>query len=83
MFNTLTVRKIITYLCLHTLFDNYPTILGVFTHDIYYTKKDLTNLSENEMKNACIILRTCNNEKYKIQNNCRHITSQHSNFYQK
>lgn len=24
MLNALTVRKIITYMCLHTLFDNYP-----------------------------------------------------------
>ena len=42
---------------------------NVVTHDIYYTNKDLNNLSENEMKNACIRLRSCNNEKYKIQNN--------------
>ena len=42
---------------------------NVVTHDIYYTNKDLNILSENEMKNACIRLRSCNNEKYKIQNN--------------
>ena len=42
---------------------------NVVTHDIYYTNKDLNNLSENEMKNSCIRLRSCNNEKYKIQYN--------------
>ena len=42
---------------------------NVITHDIYYTNKDLNNLSENEMKNACIRLRSCNNGKYKVQNN--------------
>ena len=42
---------------------------NVITHDVYYTNKDLNNLSENEMKNSCIRLRSCNNEKYKIQNN--------------
>ncbi len=42
---------------------------NVVTHDIYYTNKDLNNLSENEMKNSCIRLRSCNNGKYKIQNN--------------
>ena len=42
---------------------------NVVTHDIYYTNKDLNNLSENEMKNSCIRLRSCNNEKYTIQNN--------------
>ena len=42
---------------------------NVVTRDIYYTNKDLNNLSENEMMNACIRLRSCNNKKYKIQNN--------------
>lgn len=41
----------------------------VTTHDIYYTDKNLDGLSENEMKNACIRLRSCNNLNYKIQNN--------------
>lgn len=39
------------------------------THDIYYTNKNLDNLSEKQMKNACIRLRNCNEENYKIQNN--------------
>lgn len=41
----------------------------VTTHDIYYTNKNLDGLSENEMKNACIRLRSSNNLNYKIQNN--------------
>ncbi|MEE3343412.1 MAG: hypothetical protein VZS44_04925 [Bacilli bacterium] len=44
-------------------------VFNVNTHDIYYTNKDLGNLTENEMKKACIRLRSCNNEDYKIQNN--------------
>ena len=39
------------------------------THDIYFTNKDLDNMSENEMKNACIRLRSVNNSKFKVQNN--------------
>ena len=42
---------------------------NVITHDIYYSNQDLNNMSENEMKNACIRLRSCNNSDYKIQNN--------------
>ena len=41
----------------------------VTTHDIYYTDKSLEGLSENEMKNACIRLRSGNNLNYKVQNN--------------
>lgn len=41
----------------------------VITHDLYYTNKNLNGLTENEMKNSCIRLRSCNNDKYKIQNN--------------
>ena len=41
----------------------------VITHDIYYTDKSLEGLSENEMKNACIRLRSGNNLDYKVQNN--------------
>ena len=41
----------------------------VMTHDIYYTNKNLDNLSENEMKNACIRLRSFDNVIYYIQNN--------------
>lgn len=41
----------------------------VTTHDIYYTNKKLDKLSENEMKNACIRLRSGDNVNYKIQNN--------------
>ncbi len=42
---------------------------NVITHDIYYTDKDLSGMSENEMKDACIRLRRCNDGEYKIQNN--------------
>ncbi len=42
---------------------------NVETHDIYYTNKNLDNLSENEIKNSCIRLRSCNNSSFKIQNN--------------
>ena len=42
---------------------------NVITHDIYYTNKDLTGMSENEMKNACIRLRSCNKKDFTIQNN--------------
>ena len=41
----------------------------VRTHDIYYTNQDLNELSENQMKNAFIRLRSCNDSNYKIQNN--------------
>lgn len=40
----------------------------VQTHDIYYTNKSLDGLSEKEMKDACIRLRSCNNGDYDIQN---------------
>ena len=40
----------------------------VLTHDIYYTNIDLDGLSEYEIKNACIRLRSCNHEVYKVQN---------------
>ena len=59
-------------------FDYYDNLLrknglindfNVVTHDIYYTNKNLDGLSENQMKNACIRLRSCNNKDYKIQNN--------------
>ena len=39
------------------------------THDLYYTNKNLDNMSENEMKESCIRLRSCNNKDYEIQNN--------------
>ena len=42
---------------------------NVITHDIYYTNQDLNNMSENEMKKACIRLRSCNNSDFKVQNN--------------
>lgn len=40
------------------------------TSDIYYTNKDLNNLSENEMKNACVRFRTYNiiERDYKKEN---------------
>ena len=47
-------------------FINYNTVI---THDIYYTNRDLKDLSENEMKNACIRLRSVDDSDYKIQNN--------------
>ena len=40
----------------------------VKTHDLYYTNKDLNGLSENQMKNACIRLRSCNDGDFDIQN---------------
>lgn len=43
-------------------------IFSVITHDIYYTKNNLDGMSEYEMKNACIRLRSCNNKDYDIQN---------------
>ena len=49
----------------HGLINDY----NVITHDVYYTNKDLNGMSESEMKNACIRLRSCNNEDFKIQNN--------------
>lgn len=63
---------------LHEEFEYYDKLLTnngfindfiVITHDIYYTNKNLDGLSENEIKNACIRLRRCNNEDYKVQNN--------------
>lgn len=42
---------------------------NVVTHDIYYTNKDLNGLSEFEMKEVCIRLRSVNNKDFVIQNN--------------
>ena len=42
---------------------------NVKTHDIYYTNKKLDGLSENEIKNSCIRLRSCNDSSFKVQNN--------------
>ena len=36
----------------------------VTTHDIYYTNKNLDGLSENEMKNSCIRIRSYNNSRW-------------------
>ena len=41
---------------------------NVTTHDLYYTNKQLDGLSEKEMKNSCIRLRSCNNEDYQVHN---------------
>lgn len=41
----------------------------VVTHDIYFTKTNLDGMSEKDMKNACIRLRSCNNSDFIIQNN--------------
>ena len=41
----------------------------MLTHDIYCTNQSLEGLSENEMKKACIRLRSCDNGDYKVQNN--------------
>lgn len=49
----------------HGLINDY----NVITHDIYYTNRDLDGISENEMKNACIRLRSTNHGDYKVQNN--------------
>lgn len=42
---------------------------NVITHDIYYSNKNLDGMSEKEMKNACIRLRSCNNNDFSVQNN--------------
>ena len=42
---------------------------NIITHDLYYTNKDLNDLTENEMKNSCIRLRSCNNKDYEVHNN--------------
>lgn len=44
-------------------------VFNVKTHDIYYTNKNLDNLSEEEMKNSCIRLRSCSDNDFEIQNN--------------
>lgn len=41
----------------------------VVTHDIYYTNQGLEGLSENEMKKACIRLRSCDDGDFIVQNN--------------
>lgn len=38
------------------------------THDIYFTNENLDGLTENEMKNKCIRIRSVNNSYYKVQN---------------
>lgn len=38
------------------------------TRDIYFTNKSLDGMTENEMKNSCIRLRSVNENDYKIQN---------------
>ena len=43
-------------------------VFSVITHDIYYTQNNLDDMSEYEMKKACIRLRSCNNKDYDIQN---------------
>ncbi|MDE6284474.1 MAG: hypothetical protein K2M17_01865 [Bacilli bacterium] len=56
-------------------YDNFLKTTGfvndfnIKTHDIYYTNKNLDSLSENEMKNACIRIRSCNDGPFKVQNN--------------
>ncbi len=49
--------------------NGFDNDFNIKTHDIYYTNKKLDSLSENEMKNACIRLRSCNDSPYKVQNN--------------
>ena len=49
--------------------NGFDNDFNVKTHDIYYTNKNLDNLSENEMKNSCIRLRSCNDSSFKVQNN--------------
>lgn len=43
-------------------------VYEVTTHDIYYTNKELDNLTEREMKEACIRLRSCNDSSFIVQN---------------
>lgn len=38
------------------------------THDIYFTNQNLDDLSENEMKEKCIRLRSVNGTYFKVQN---------------
>ena len=66
---------------LNNSFDYYDSLLkrnglindyNVITHDIYYTNQDLNGMSENEMKCACIRLRSCNDSDFKVQNNLIH-----------
>ena len=38
------------------------------THDIYYTNKNLDNLTENEMKKSCVRIRMVNEDKCSVQN---------------
>lgn len=47
--------------------NGFDNDFNVKTHDIYYTNKNLKSLSENEIKNACIRLRSCNGSSYKVQ----------------
>ncbi len=49
----------------HGLINDYK----VKTHDIYYTNQNLDGLSERQMKDACIRLRSCNDGNFQIQNN--------------
>ncbi len=42
---------------------------NVTTHDLYYSNKDLAGMTEGEMKDSCIRLRSCNNKPYIVQNN--------------
>ena len=49
--------------------NGFDNDFNVKTHDIYYTNKNLDNLSENEMKKSCIRLRSCNDSSFKVQNN--------------
>ena len=52
-----------------TLKDNgFINVFKITTYDIYYTDKILDNLSENEIKESCIRLRSHDKSKYKIQN---------------
>ena len=44
------------------------------THDIYFTNCNLDNLTENEMKQRCIRLRSVNDSDYKVQNNLDVVT---------
>ena len=64
-------------------FNNYHNLLikngfinnfNCNTRDIYYTNKNLDNMTENEIKNNCIRIRIVYNNKLTIQNcqfNCQ------------
>ena len=43
-------------------------VFNVVTHDVYYSNKLLNDLTEHEMKKACIRLRSCNGGEFNVDN---------------